>query len=432
MDKIPLISLIFYSYPESLVFISLGSALYGYNVKENYKKILVYGLLNTTAAYFIRALPLPFGAVLTMQIITYIFLTALILRLNLLKAIFIVLTSYVILQLAENTVIPLTLKVLGVSFDTAIRDPLLRLIVGWMLLSPLVLLTFFIIRKKISLVPAFNLIEPKPPSSKIILWSILLILLQALIGLTINLVFYNNAYRNTPVAAIFQSAWINQLMGFLLIFLPFISIFMIIKLFTLAEKENVIASQEAFIENTNGLFNTIRAERYNFLTHVQVLNSYINMNLVEAAKVYMSNFIQETLKVDEIPVVENPILNILIQAKIAIAQQYKINFDLDVQSSLIDLNIKPFDLVKIVGNLINNAIEVVKGMDRKKRKIKLTIKKQNNIYVIEVFNPAKTRPEHCNAGLAVVQNLTEKYKGTVTMQSSKAVGTIFTVKLPTN
>lgn len=424
MDKIPLISLILYSFPESLVFISISTALYGYHVKENYKKILLYGLVHTIAAYFVRSLPLPFGAVIAMQIITYIFLIVLILRLSLLRAVFIVLTGYIIFLLEDSIVLPFLLKSFSISLDQVVKDPVLRVAIGWMYLLPLSLLTYFIIRKKLSFVTALNLIKPKTSSGKIILWLVLLILLQALIGLTIYLVFYNKLYYwSATGTAIFQSAWFSNLLGFLLVIIPTVSIFMIIKLFKLTEKENIIASQEVFIENVNDLFNTIRAERHDFLNNIQVLNSYINMNLIEAVKVYMANFIQESTEFDEILVVNNPVLNTLILTKIAIAQQYKINFELDIQSSLTDLNIKPFDLVKITGNLINNAIEAVKDLDRKKRKVKFTINKQNNIYMIEVFYPAKTGLEHRGAGLAAVKNLTEKYKGTVTVQSSEAAGT---------
>lgn len=450
MDKIPLISLILYSFPESLVFISLGSALYGYNVKENYKKILLYGLCSSTAAYLIRALPLPFGAVLAMQIVTYIFLTSLIIRLSVLRAVFIVLTAYVIFQVAESTIIPLTLKFLAVSFEQAVKDTLLRFILSWSILSPLALLTFFIIWKKISFIPALNLIEPKTLSGKMILWLISLILLQALIGLTINLVFYNNIYQNTPVTAIFQSAWISQLLGFLLVILPIISIFMIRKLFKLVEKENTIASQEAFIDNINTLFNTIRAQRHDFLNHVQILDSYLKMNKIDEAKAYMVDILEETKEINEIIVVNNPFLNALIRAKMGIAQRYNINFTLDIQSALADLEIKPFDLVKIMGNLINNAIEAVKDLDNDSRQVKLTTKKHDNNYIIKVFNPrpvipqnmqekifaggftTKTGGEHCGVGLSVVKKLTEKYKGAVLVHSTEADGTTFTVTLPAN
>jgi len=251
MDKIPLISLLFYSFPESLVFISLGLALYGYNVKENYKKILLYGFCHTIAAYFIRSLPLPFGAILALQIVTYIFLTSLLLKLNLLRAVFIILTGYIIFQLAENTVLPFIIKTFGLSFEQVIKDPVLRVVIPWFHLLLLALLTIFIIQKKISFIPALNLLEPKTPSGKMILWLISLILLQALIGLTTNLVFYNNIFRSTTEVTIFVSEWISKLLGFLLVILPLVSIFMIRKLFNLVEKENIIASQEAFIDNIN-------------------------------------------------------------------------------------------------------------------------------------------------------------------------------------
>lgn len=149
----------------------------------------------------------------------------------------------------------------------------------------------------------------------------------------------------------------------------------------------------------------------------------------------MANIEQETTEIDELLVIDNPIINTLIQAKFGIAQQYKIRFDLDIQSTLISLNIKPFDLVKITGNLIDNAIDVVKNLDQKNRKVKLTIKKQNNTYIIGVFNPRPTIPskkpdktfessfnaiidsELYNRRLVAVKNMVYKYKGIVSVNS---------------
>lgn len=451
MDKIPIISLILYSFPESIVFISLGSALYGYNVRENFRRILLYGLCMTVASYFIRALPLEFGEIIAILLVVFTCLAAIILRLGIIKATFAILTSYIILQLAESTIMPLILNISGLSFDQVIKDSLLRVVIPWVYLSLLALLTLFVIKKKISFVPTTNPLEPKTASGKMILWLIGLILLQSVIGLTINLVFFINIYsNNAPQTVLLESKWLTQLLGLLLVALPLASIFMIRKLFNLVEKENIIASQEAFIDNINNLFNTIRAQRHDFLNHVQILDSYLKMNKISEAIDYMSDIIEETKEISEIIIINNPFLNALLQAKMGIAQRNKINFSLDIQSSLTDTAIKPFDLVKILGNLINNAIEAVKDLESEYRLIKLAINKSENNHIVEISNPrpvippdnlakifgggftTKTSHEHCGVGLAVVKNLAEKYNGTVTVRSTEADGTTFTLTLPVN
>lgn len=446
MDKIPIISLIFYSLPESIIFISLGLALYGYSIKDKWPRIILYAICSTIASYFIRQLPLTFMSFTIIFLLVLISLSVVTLKLNLIRSTIIVVTMYIILFVAESTIAPFVTEALGLTFDQVIGDAFLRIAIPWVHLSLLALLAILLRWKKISLLPALNLLEAKTPSGKMILWLIALILFQAMLGLTVYIGFIN---WNGKTAA-FESKWVSQLLGYLVIVLPIISIFMVRKLFALVEKENVIASQEAFIDNINNLFSTIRAQRHDFLNHVQILASYLKMNKIDEAKAYMADIMEETKEINEIMIVNNPFLNALIQAKAGVAQRYNVSFDLDIQSAMADLNIKPFDLVKILGNLINNAIEAVKDLDQENRQVKLTIMKQDNNYIIEVFNrrpvippnvqekifqggfTTKTGQGHYGVGLSVVKKLTEKYKGAVTLHSSEARGTIFTVTLPVN
>lgn len=444
MDNIPIISLILYSFPESMIYISLGLALYGYSIKDKIKRIIVFGIVMTIISYFIRALPYSFLAIIGILLLTFVCLTIMIFQLNLIRAIFVVVTSYIILFVAESTIAPLITKSLGLTFEQVIKNPVLRITIPWVHLLLLVLVTVFLRRKKTSLLPSLNLLEVRTPSGKMIFWLIGLILFQAMLGLTTYSAFTNWSTKG----GLFETAWVRQLFGYLLIFLPVISIYMIRKLFNLVERENVIASQEAFIDNINNLFSTIRAQRHDFMNHVQILDSYLKMNKIDEAKYYMADIMEETKEINEIMVVNNPFLNALIQAKMGVAQRYKIHFELDIHTALADLTVKPFDLVKILGNLINNAMEAVKDLDQDCRRIKLSVNKQENTYVIEVFNrypvippdirkkifqggfTTKKGSEHYGIGLSVVKKLTEKYNGTLALHSSKEDGTTFTVTLP--
>lgn len=260
MDKIPLISLILYSLPESIIFISLGLALYDFPIKVNLKKIILYGICHTMISYYVRAWQLSYFSVIAILLSLFICTAALTLRISLTKAIIIVSSSYLVLFLTEITIPPIIFRFTGLTFEQVIKDPFLRIVVPWVHLSLLGLLTIFLRRKKISLLPAFNLLKPKTPGTKIILWQGALLSLQAMIGVTMYITFFDKTYNNSIRYAIFEIGRLNQIIGSLLITLSIISVFIAVKLFTLADQENIITSQEVFIENVNNLFNTIRTQ----------------------------------------------------------------------------------------------------------------------------------------------------------------------------
>lgn len=447
MDKIPIISLILYSFPESLIFISLGLALYGHPLKENLKGIVLYGLCATIITYYIRTLPLDFVSIVGLLLAAYSIITVATLRLSPVKSVIVILTGYVILFVAESTIAPVVCNLFGLTFEEVIKSPYLRIAIPWVHLSMLGLAAFILDRKKISLLPALNSLETKTPSSKMIFYLIGLILFQAMLGLIMYMAFFLKLYANSPYQYFSNLKWLSDTIGYLLIFLPIVSLFMISKLFSMVEKENIIAGQEAFIDNINNLFATIRAQRHDFLNHVQILDSYLKMSKLDEARKYMSDILEETKEINNIMVVNNPILNALIQAKMGIAHQFNIDFSLDIRTAMTDINIKSFELVKLLGNLINNAIEAVKDLDQENRRICLSIKEQDGHYIIEVFNPlpvippemqdrifksgftTKTSSENCGLGLTLVKNMTEKYNGSVSLNSTQAAGTTFTVML---
>jgi len=59
MDKVPLVTLIFYSIPESILILSFGLIIQ--RKKPVFPPILLATLLSVSASYLARLLPLPYG-----------------------------------------------------------------------------------------------------------------------------------------------------------------------------------------------------------------------------------------------------------------------------------------------------------------------------------------------------------------------------------
>lgn len=102
-------------------------------------------------------------------------------------------------------------------------------------------------------------------------------------------------------------------------------------------------------------------------------------------------------------------------------------------------------LIRIITNLVKNAIQSIPDQQEEKA-ILVTIKRdKNNVLITVSDNGIGIAPEYFNRifepkfttkssgmglGLGIIRNIIENYKGTITLESKKRIGTTFTVSLP--
>ncbi|MDD3722699.1 MAG: ATP-binding protein [Lutibacter sp.] len=103
-------------------------------------------------------------------------------------------------------------------------------------------------------------------------------------------------------------------------------------------------------------------------------------------------------------------------------------------------------VIRIVTNLVKNATQSLDGIENKKLEVTVDEDEENVCITIadngkgiskedgeHVFEPRfTTKNSGMGLGLAMVKNIVEAYKGTVTFTSQTNIGTVFKVKLPKN
>jgi len=197
------------------------------------------------------------------------------------------------------------------------------------------------------------------------------------------------------------------------------------------ENETIINTQNAYSESINDLFQTIKSQRHDFNNHVQVVYGMITENLISEAKAYIKDVYKETKEINEILVVDRPELAALLKAKYSKAVFNNIQLVINVKCKLAMLHVKPHDLVRIIGNLMDNAIEATALLNGPDKEVSLLINKQDSKILIETINPGTMPKEteaifkagvsmkegHSGLGLYIVKKIVESYQGEITLHS---------------
>ncbi len=112
-------------------------------------------------------------------------------------------------------------------------------------------------------------------------------------------------------------------------------------------------------ENLKGLENLnlkLREQRHDYLNQMQIVNGLLELGEFESARDYLQPVFKDIMKVSRALKTSQPAVNALLQAKMEEAERQGIDFYLEVGAQLHGLSVEPWELCKILANLIDNAV----------------------------------------------------------------------------
>ena len=210
------------------------------------------------------------------------------------------------------------------------------------------------------------------------------------------------------------------------------------------QRQAVITTQDAVSENIMELLKTLKAQQHDFLNHLQVISGLCQMKNLDDLQEYLNGLIKETRTMDKTLGIGNPILAALINAKIAQAEARGIMLNLDIESDFLGINYAAADLSRILGNLINNAMDAIEDRESGKE-IRLIIRDQGSSFICWVQNPwtgefpsknslfspnfSTKQGEHSGLGLYICKQLTHRLHGELDCHFNPEEGVVFTLSI---
>lgn len=190
---------------------------------------------------------------------------------------------------------------------------------------------------------------------------------------------------------------------------------------------------------------SLRCQRHDFLNHLQIVYSLIELQEYQEAQDYLDRVYGDIQKVSRVLKTANPAVNALLQAKIIACEKREIKVHLEITSQLSDLPVPAWEMCRILANLIDNAMDALAEIN-KERALVIEIYEDLKFFGFRVENNGPPIPHNQwekiyeanfttkgdqgeGMGLAIVKELISRYHGIITVSSNEKA-TIFEGQIP--
>lgn len=148
------------------------------------------------------------------------------------------------------------------------------------------------------------------------------------------------------------------------------------------------------IDAMSGLNNTLRTQRHDFLNHLQVVYSLIEMEEYGEANEYIEKVYGSITAVSRVMKTSVPAVNALLQVKVAACEKAQVQVQLDITSKWEQLEnaLPAWEMCKVLSNLIDNAIDAMSANPPATRRMTISLTENLRQYGFCVENTGTPIP----------------------------------------
>ena len=142
------------------------------------------------------------------------------------------------------------------------------------------------------------------------------------------------------------------------------------KIEELEEKDRKIHNLESYNKTLLIMYDSIRGFRHDFANFVQALNGYVETNDIIGIKSMSKSILKDctivnTMGILDPKIINNPAVYSILTNKYYMAQKEKILMNIEVMIDLKEIKISAYEFCRILGILLDNAIEAAKECEEK-------------------------------------------------------------------
>ena len=149
-----------------------------------------------------------------------------------------------------------------------------------------------------------------------------------------------------------------------------------------------LESEKIYNQTLTLLHDNIRCFKHDFDNIIQILGGYIDLNDMNGLRKYYKSLLAECKLTNNLNIlnpqtINNPSIYSLLNNKYYKASEYNVTINFEIFSDLSKINSDIYELSRILGILLDNAIEAARETDEKIINIILKSDKRKKIFIIE-------------------------------------------------
>ena len=214
------------------------------------------------------------------------------------------------------------------------------------------------------------------------------------------------------------------------------------------ERLTILVEQD-YRNEMQSFMSVIRSQRHDYNFHVQALAGLFRKGDMEECRAYLDNLVQDSIELNTYLPIKDPAIAALVFSFRTMALEHGIELHMDIQNDLSHVATSVYETNKVIGNLLQNAIDEVRTHKDKSFGIHLYILKRGEDCIIHVANKVapkedtssflqdiykpghSTKEGHEGIGLSSIQNLLSRYRGVVYSRIDDDI-IHFVAKIPMN
>ncbi len=354
----------------------------------NYSKMqrfLYISITGVIAIITMNFLGWPFNIILN-YVSAFIILFC-IMKLNFIKALIASIFPSIIFSLIGNLILNPYLTLLNITYDQANTIIIYRLPFIIIMYSIIFLLSLILKNKNFTI----NLLESFDKKNKTI---IILNFIFGLLYIIVQIVLLMNYIDILPI----QFTFFNFVC---LLFYFALSFFTLSRIISLVSTTQKLESAEEYNKTLHILHDSVRGFKHDFDNIVTTIGGYIKTNDMAGLEKYYSQLEEDCEKVNNLyilnpDIINNPGIYNLLTTKYSEAEEKGIKVNLTFLLDLNNLNMKIYEFARILGILLDNAIDAASECDEKVLNIVFRNDSKNSRNIILIENTYKDKSVNIN------------------------------------
>ncbi len=201
-----------------------------------------------------------------------------------------------------------------------------------------------------------------------------------------------------------------------------------------------------YLSSIQDLYTAVRSIKHDSLNHYTAINGLLKKELHSHAKEYVEQLLKETVLIEKsadsssqiLEQIKNPAIASLLQSKMVVCLAERISLTMEIKEISQFSQYKTYDLIKMLGNLLDNAIRATSFELEENRYIRLEWGQTDSEHYLYIENSGPTIPENKlngifqmgyttkkngegGLGLAIVKNVIERHNGKIQVKSADGI-----------